>query len=558
MSNLRSRFPDIIPMETIRVDAEEHLFKVIEYDGGQNSVKQQYTLDKSPFEEVESVVGIVNNEEYTFEKGTDYDVVDTDADGRFDAIDFSIGGESPDANTDFQVTYLAESIISRYVGSFNDEVSRLEGDRQNVINSHYINKATDTGYIDNFEDEEIIEYTTDYCQGRVRVQSSVVLQGGWALEMKNECNGDPLTIRSSSGLQRYPRRNDKFIYYMQLTNSGDIGHFDFMYQQNEDGGEQFYSIRLNAEANEFVVQKDDGSNKKSTANVDLGAELGDWLRVEAKTDSIGTVAASVYDNEGVKLGDVSIEDTSYTNGGIRWRAFNGSGTGLVYADAADIVERESSDLENIGAIFGDLGKRRGRSDEEYATFLRSIVQSFSGRGTVSGIKFTVASGLELPPEQVTIREDFVNNKYDVEIERPFPPHELVTLTDLADLADPSGVEFSAISYDVADERVVMDDDLSFTTGYSISDEVSATDSASINSNQTTTTESVTVGDGAQVDSGLTTSDEDVLVDDTAIADAETTTIAENTTADDTVATDTTDVEWDSGSWDNMDWAVEHN
>lgn len=578
MSNLKSRFPDLLPMEEIRVGPEAHTYEVIEYDSTPNAVKTEYVPNKAPVLEVEDVSGIVDGEGYSFEQGTDYEVIDTDNDGRLETIDFDVGGESPDDNTEFEITYIARSIIVRYVESYADEFDRLADDIDEAIDSHYLDEATNTGYIDNFEDEEVVEYEfLDGGESNATVQSDTVLADQWALELNSPSANTPVTIASNAGLPRYPARGDTITYYVQLTDTDDIAHFDFMWAQNDAGNSRYYRTSLDASADEFRVQKNAGSVKQGTLSIGLDTYLGEWMRVEFEIEPIGTIEASLYDKDGTLVGSASITDTEYTNGGIRFAAENPNQSSEVYFDAADVIQRNSSDLDRIGAFFGELGKRRGRSDDEYATFLRSIVQSFSGRGTVDGIKFAVASALDLDPDQIVIEEDFVTNEYTVDIEVPFPPHELVTLTELADLADPSGVEFGSITYDVAQEQVDATDSVSVTTGQQISEETSIDDTVGVNPNLTTVDEQVQADDAAFVNPNLTTTadtmqaddttavnpnlntvNEDVGAADTAQVDPDKTTVAEDTSADDTVATDETTVAWDEGSWDSMDWATEHN
>lgn len=113
------------------------------------------------------------------------------------------------------------------------------------------------------------------------------------------------------------------------------------------------------------------------------------------------------------------------------------------------------DLDRIGAIFGALGRRRGRTDSEYRQFLKSIATSFGGRGSVQGLKFAVASGITgADASDIVINEDFENNSYDVEITGGgtyYGP----TVQDLAELADPSCVELGTISIAAGGEEIII-------------------------------------------------------------------------------------------------------
>jgi peptide deformylase len=162
------------------------------------------------------------------------------------------------------------------------------------------------------------------------------------------------------------------------------------------------------------------------------------------------------------------------------------------------------------------------------------------------------------PEKIIIDENFVTNEYEVRLEDPFPPHELVTLTELADLADPSGVEFGTITYDIAAEQVDATDSVSVTAGQQVDEETSIDDTVGVNPNLTTIDEQMQADDAVFVNPNLTTTTDEVQADDAAAVDPNKTTVADDTTTNDTIATEETIVEWDTGSWDDMNWATEHN
>jgi len=98
------------------------------------------------------------------------------------------------------------------------------------------------------------------------------------------------------------------------------------------------------------------------------------------------------------------------------------------------------DLDRIGALFGKLGKRRGRNDQDYRQFLTSIVQSFRGRGTKQGMKFAIAAGIGTDPSNVTITEDYQNVGYEISLSDVNTDFVTAVVEDMAQLADPSGVE----------------------------------------------------------------------------------------------------------------------
>lgn len=80
-----------------KVDGEERLYRsgTSIYDLGYIDVNDTSV----------TVTAIVNGDEVDLTNGTDYDVIDDDGDGKLDAIDFSLGGDSPDDETVFEVEY---------------------------------------------------------------------------------------------------------------------------------------------------------------------------------------------------------------------------------------------------------------------------------------------------------------------------------------------------------------------------------------------------------------------------------------------------------------------
>lgn len=106
----------------------------------------------------------------------------------------------------------------------------------------------------------------------------------------------------------------------------------------------------------------------------------------------------------------------------------------LFIDTAD-----GGSLDQIGADFGLIGRRRGRDDTAYRQFLRSLVPAFDGRGTEQDVEIAVGAGVARAPRFVDLREDFAAREYEVELFN-WSAHRSGTVHDLADLADPVSVD----------------------------------------------------------------------------------------------------------------------
>lgn len=97
-------------------------------------------------------------------------------------------------------------------------------------------------------------------------------------------------------------------------------------------------------------------------------------------------------------------------------------------------------LDMLGASFGTVGRRLGRNNEEYRSFLRSVVRTFNANGTKSDIKFAVSLAVRGSQQNIRIEEDFERVGFYVHIDPTEDATITPSLNDLIDLARPSGVE----------------------------------------------------------------------------------------------------------------------
>jgi len=174
---------------------------------------------------------------------------------------------------------------------------------------------------------------------------------------------------------------------------------------------------------EFTKGVDYTLNEENTAVV--------W-NTDGRTPTAGTTFFVTYESDAIlkRYLDASNDEIEITQDAI------------VESINSKFIDTSSGDnLDRIGNLFGEIvGDRRGKTDEEYRTYLKSAVQSFVSRGTKDGIRLSVSSALGLPLEKIQIEEDFEESAYYVFF-KPDTEIRTSTITEVADIADPSGVEY---------------------------------------------------------------------------------------------------------------------
>lgn len=109
-------------------------------------------------------------------------------------------------------------------------------------------------------------------------------------------------------------------------------------------------------------------------------------------------------------------------------------------DAKYVDQASGQGLDLIGGQFGDIGRRRGRNDKEYRTFLRSVISAFNATGTKEDISFAVASAIRGDPDEVSVNENIEQTGFTVRIASTDRTFVTKSLNGLVSIASPSGVE----------------------------------------------------------------------------------------------------------------------
>jgi hypothetical protein len=179
-----------------------------------------------------------------------------------------------------------------------------------------------------------------------------------------------------------------------------------------------------------------------------------------------------------------------------------------------LTQASGDELDEIGELFGSIGNRLDRNDQEYRTFLRSVVQSFTSRGTKTGIKLAISATTGIKIENISIVENLQENTYRVVI-LPKTAVKVSTIERVAEIADPSGVAQSVTTFDIEQDSVSVNDQPEVKEAVTVQPDLfSSLDDALIDPNVTELTERLSVADAPKVNDNLSSTLDDALVGDT--------------------------------------------
>lgn len=155
------------------------------------------------------------------------------------------------------------------------------------------------------------------------------------------------------------------------------------------------------------------------------------LRFETVDPDIGTEFTVMYDAVPIIIRYVASYDSDIET----------------VADIADVIKENrsveksgGSVLDLLGAFFGDIGERRGRDDDEYRSYLLSVVKAFSATGTKRDLEFVAAASLGITPEDVTVTEDTTEVGFKVTVDNLAQALFAQSVNELLREASAAGVE----------------------------------------------------------------------------------------------------------------------
>jgi hypothetical protein len=182
--------------------------------------------------------------------------------------------------------------------------------------------------IDDFNDEDLSSYSTDRgSKSDANFVSSPSFEGNKALEI----SGTNTELFSLSGLNTYPTQGDQFSYWVRGTGGAD--DINLCYGVQDTSNQDRYLIRVDFANDELEVWRVEGGSAYVLGSENSGFSLTEnaWYEIEVKWEEDGSHGVNLYDINENRLVTVTGADSTWTNGGVGYDAYLGSG-GTVYFD----------------------------------------------------------------------------------------------------------------------------------------------------------------------------------------------------------------------------------
>jgi hypothetical protein len=226
---------------------------------------------------------------------------------------------------DGKISWRLEQLDGTEVGTLKGDISptgtgvgfRSDNETGDVSRYDYVrltgssdSVTLDTLIVDNFEDNNLNEYTETVNSGVFQTQSGVVDNGEYALEKSSTSSGSNPEIISTSGLDNYPEQGDTIRYSVRFESSS-VAFPGFLFGVQD--GSNYYYVDTDSDS-DIRIRKSTSSGGSILASSTGSFGAGTWHDVVIDWQTDGTITATINGNT-----SVTATDTTFTTGGIGFR-----------------------------------------------------------------------------------------------------------------------------------------------------------------------------------------------------------------------------------------------
>jgi hypothetical protein len=180
--------------------------------------------------------------------------------------------------------------------------------------------AADSNVIDDFEDGNLDEYQLFRETEGAVVVSNPTYSGSKALSVENKST----EMVSTTGLDYYPSAGDTFSTNIRWEGTANALALCYGVQDYDNR----YYAQVSPDAQNIRLYREENGSKYQLAKQLSGVNLSEdtWYELRVEWQSDGTHTFSVYEDDGTRVAQVSAVDTTWSDGGIGYRAME-FGTG---------------------------------------------------------------------------------------------------------------------------------------------------------------------------------------------------------------------------------------
>ena len=189
---------------------------------------------------------------------------------------------------------------------------------RDVIPDSVIDHFNDTLYKN--RGKSISDYYSGNLSDFIR-QESTVYSGSHALECDPT---DAVAITSTSGLNNYPTKGNKFQYWSYATDNSINDTYVGFGIPSESGYDRLtgYFVTLEPTGGQFRIRRFDDGTPETLTTESNNPPVNEWIRYEIYWQENNDIDVTVYDTEDNQISLLSTNDNNYQGNGIGFVSVN--------------------------------------------------------------------------------------------------------------------------------------------------------------------------------------------------------------------------------------------
>jgi hypothetical protein len=174
--------------------------------------------------------------------------------------------------------------------------------------------------VDGFEDSNLDEYSGDLSD--FGVVNTPTQELNYALEGQSTDSSNAGHVTSLNGLSYYPSQGNTFRFWCRTNSDTDTLRSTGFGVQGTGDTPDAYFVDFNRGSGSFALVVRDAGSVSTVGSASQSWSNDTWYEVEVDWGAGGTITATLFDDSGSQLNQVSGSDSSHTNGGIMFRIDN--------------------------------------------------------------------------------------------------------------------------------------------------------------------------------------------------------------------------------------------